>query len=52
VTGKRLVYRPLTGVTETVSIGIARRKDGDVTPAGERFCEALRKASKTHRTSI
>ena len=46
VTGKRLLYRPLTGVTETLSVGIARAKNGDVTPAGEKFCEFLRKISK------
>src|SRR5882672_10062368 len=38
VTGKRLVYRPLTGTTEVLSVGIARAANGDVTPAGERFC--------------
>jgi DNA-binding transcriptional LysR family regulator len=46
VTGKRLVYRPLTGVNEGVSIGIARTKNGDVTPAGEKFCDVLRKVAK------
>jgi DNA-binding transcriptional LysR family regulator len=45
VTGKRLVYRPLEGVNETVSVGIARAKNGDVTPAGEKFCEVLRKVA-------
>jgi DNA-binding transcriptional LysR family regulator len=43
VTGKRLLYRPVTGTTELVSIGIARATKGDVTPAGEKFCEILRK---------
>ena len=41
--GKRLVYRPLTGTTEIQFVGIARATKGDVTPAGERFCEILRK---------
>src|SRR5258708_10530731 len=41
--GKRLLYRPLTGTTETLSVGIARSTRGDVTPAGEKFCEILRK---------
>jgi DNA-binding transcriptional LysR family regulator len=41
-TGKRLVYRPLTGTNEVLSIGIARAKNGDITPAGEKFCELLR----------
>jgi DNA-binding transcriptional LysR family regulator len=43
VTGKRLLYRPLTGTTEVLSVGIARATKGDVTPAGEKFCEILRK---------
>jgi DNA-binding transcriptional LysR family regulator len=46
IAGKRLLYRPLTGTTETLSVGIARAKKGDVTPAGERFCEILRQISK------
>jgi DNA-binding transcriptional LysR family regulator len=45
VTGKRLLYRPVTGTTELASIGIARAIKGDVTPAGEKFCEILRKTS-------
>ena len=45
VTGKRLLYRPVTGTTEPVSIGIARATKGDVTPAGEKFCEILRNIS-------
>jgi DNA-binding transcriptional LysR family regulator len=46
VTGKRLLYRPLTGTTEVLSVGIARATKGDVTPAGERFCEILRNISQ------
>src|SRR6266436_5350998 len=45
VAGKRLLYRPLTGTTEVASVGIARAMKGDVTPAGEKFCEILRKIS-------
>ena len=45
VTGKRLLYRPLTGTTEVLSVGIARASKGDVTPAGEKFCEILRRIS-------
>jgi LysR family transcriptional regulator, benzoate and cis,cis-muconate-responsive activator of ben and cat genes len=45
VTGKRLLYRPLTGTAEVLSVGIARATKGDVTPAGEKFCEILRKTS-------
>ncbi len=43
--GKRLLYRPITGITEVMSVGIARAAKGDVTPAGEKFCEILRKTS-------
>ena len=43
VSGKRLLYRPLAGVEWVMSIGIARAKNGDLTPAVERFCEILRK---------
>jgi DNA-binding transcriptional LysR family regulator len=43
--GKRLLYRPLTGTTETQLVGIARAAKGDVTPAGEKFCEILRQIS-------
>src|SRR5437870_7038566 len=45
VAGKRLRYRPLTGTTEVASVGIARASKGDVTPAGEKFCEILRRIS-------
>jgi len=46
VAGKRLLYRPLTGTTEVLSVGIARATKGDVTPSGEKFCEILRKISE------
>ena len=46
MSGKRLLYRPLTGTTETQSVGIARATKGDVTPAGEKFCEILRQISR------
>src|SRR5437870_1722541 len=45
VAGKRLLYRPLTGTTEVGYVGIARAIKGDVTPAGEKFCEILGKTS-------
>jgi DNA-binding transcriptional LysR family regulator len=45
VAGKRLLYRPLTGTTEVASVGIVRATKGDVTPAGENFCEILRQKS-------
>ena len=46
VTGKRLVYRPVTGTNEVLAVGIARAKNGDITPAGEKFCEIMRKVAK------
>ena len=46
VSGKRLAFRPILGVKEEIPVGIARAKSGDVTPAGEKFCEILRKISK------
>jgi LysR family transcriptional regulator, benzoate and cis,cis-muconate-responsive activator of ben and cat genes len=49
VSGKRLVYRPIAGMKDEMPVGIARAKNGDVTPAGEKFCEILRSISK--RTS-
>ncbi len=41
--GKRLVYRRLSNSDEAHRVGIARSQKGDVTPAGEKFCEILRK---------
>jgi hypothetical protein len=40
-----VVYRRLTGTTESLSTRIARAKKGPVTPAGEEFCDILRKVS-------
>jgi DNA-binding transcriptional LysR family regulator len=45
VAGKRLLYRPLDDVTEAQCVGIARATKGDLTPAGEKFCEILRRIS-------
>src|SRR5215813_11937277 len=42
--GKRLILRPLD-TTEVQCVGIAHATKGDVTPAGEKFCEILRKVS-------
>lgn len=47
MTGKRILYRPLTGTTEVYSVGIARTKTGELTPAGETFCQVLREVSKS-----
>ena len=49
VTGSRLLYRPITGTTEAQSVGIARAIKGDVTPAGEKFCEILRQISRRNQ---
>lgn len=43
--GKRLHYRPLANTTATLCLGIARAKDGDVTPAGEKLCASIRKVA-------
>ena len=51
MTGKRLVYRPLAGTNEVLAVGIARAKNGDVTPAGEKFCEILRQVAKSQSDS-
>jgi hypothetical protein len=45
VAGKRLLYRPLTGTSEVAAVGVARATKGNVTPAGEKFCEILRQTS-------
>jgi DNA-binding transcriptional LysR family regulator len=43
--GKRLTFRPLSDSEESHSVGMARAANGDVTPAGEKFCSALRQAA-------
>jgi len=43
--GKRLCYRPLANTTAAQSVGIARAKNGDVTPAGEKLCATIRKVA-------
>jgi DNA-binding transcriptional LysR family regulator len=45
VAGKRLLYRPLTGTSEVAAVGVAGATKGNVTPAGEKFCEVLRQTS-------
>jgi len=50
VSGKRLVYRQLDGITEVFSIGLARATNGDLTPAGERFCEIMRMVANATMT--
>ncbi len=46
VTGKRLLYRPLTGTSDVLPVGIARARGGDMPPAGEKLCDLLRKVSR------
>ncbi|OYW76180.1 MAG: LysR family transcriptional regulator [Verrucomicrobia bacterium 12-59-8] len=43
--GKRLVYRRLSNSNQAHHVGITRSSKGDVTPAGEKFCEILRQVS-------
>ncbi len=46
MSGKRLLYRQLAGTSEVLTIGIVRAKNGDITPAGEKLCDILRKVAK------
>ena len=41
--GKRLHYRPIADTSARLSLGIARARNGDVTPAGEKLCASIRK---------
>jgi DNA-binding transcriptional LysR family regulator len=52
VMGKRMACRPVTGTAFTVPVGIVRAVKGDVTTAGEQFCEALRKVAGSLRIPI
>lgn len=45
--GKRLVYRRLVNTEVTMCLGIARAKNSDLPPAGERLCATMRKAAKS-----
>ena len=49
VAGDRLRYRPVTRITEVLSVGIVRARNGDVPPAGEKLCAILRKVAKGAR---
>ncbi|HEV2692044.1 MAG TPA: LysR substrate-binding domain-containing protein [Verrucomicrobiae bacterium] len=44
--GKRLLYRKLTDTDIAMCVGIARAKNGDVTPAGEKLCASIRKTAQ------
>jgi DNA-binding transcriptional LysR family regulator len=45
VAGKRLIYRPVMNCAVVHSVGIARAVKGDLTPAGNKFCQSLRKVA-------
>jgi len=44
--GKRLVFRKLVNTDVAMCIGIARAKNGDMTPAGEKLCATVRRIGK------
>jgi len=46
ISGKRLVYRQFSDSDESYGIGIMTALKGDATPAGEKFCEMLRKVAR------
>jgi|GEM_PF-3944709 len=39
VTGSRLRFRPITPAPAPLEVGVGTAEQGDVTPAGEKFCE-------------
>jgi len=44
--GKRLAYRRLINTEVTMCVGIARAKNGDLPPAGDKLCATIRRAAK------
>ena len=44
--GKRLVYRRLVNTEVCMCVGIARAKNGDLPPAGEKLCATIRRVAK------
>ena len=46
IVGPRLRLRPLVPAPSAQAVGIVRATQGDVTPAGEKFCVQLRAAAK------
>ena len=44
--GKRLVYRRLVNTDVTMCVGLARAKNGDLPPSGEKLCAMIRRAAK------
>lgn len=45
--GSRLVYRKLANTAVLMRVGIARAKNGDMPPAGEKLCAAIRNITRT-----
>jgi DNA-binding transcriptional LysR family regulator len=45
VAGKRLIYRQIMNCTAVHKVGIARAVKSDLTPAGDKFCQSLRKVA-------
>ena len=46
IVGKRLKLRPISPAPAPMEVGIVRASKGDVTPAGEKFCQHLRASAK------
>jgi hypothetical protein len=44
--GKRLLYRKLVNTEVCMCVGIARAKNGDLPPAGEKLCATIRRVAK------
>ena len=44
--GKRLMFRKLVNTDVAMCVGIARSKNGDLPPAGEKLCATIRKIGK------
>jgi DNA-binding transcriptional LysR family regulator len=49
VVGGRLKLRPLTPAPEPLDVGICVATQGDLTPAGEKLCEHIRRIAKAPR---
>ena len=45
--GSRLVYRKLANTDVLMHVGIARAKNGDMPPAGEKLCATIRNVTRT-----
>ena len=44
--GNRLKMLPIAGTQVAIEVGLCRSTKGDVTPAGEKFCECARRAAR------